>query len=130
MATKLKIPSASKAKKYFQHKMAFTTGPVGLRALVQAGRAGEHCGCAGGRRLCGGAYSWRTQSAEGPVGQREGREGASPQKTRSTCCTAIHTSSPPGRECSGSDMRARLPRDGTLEGGWRWWQSDGFEIEK
>lgn len=27
-----------------------------------------------------GAYPWRTQSAEGPVGQRQGREGASPQK--------------------------------------------------
>jgi len=30
MATKLKIPSASKAKKYFQDKMAFTAGPVEL----------------------------------------------------------------------------------------------------
>ena len=28
MATKLKIPSAAKVKKYFQDKMACTTGPV------------------------------------------------------------------------------------------------------
>jgi hypothetical protein len=30
MATKLNVPSAAKAKKYFQDKMAFTTGPVEL----------------------------------------------------------------------------------------------------
>jgi rhodanese-related sulfurtransferase len=37
MATKLKIPSASKAKKYFQDKMAFTTGPVELERWFKQG---------------------------------------------------------------------------------------------
>ena len=37
MATKLKIPSAAKAKKYFQDKMAFTTGPVELERWFKQG---------------------------------------------------------------------------------------------
>ncbi len=37
MATNLKISSASKAKKYFQDKMAFTTGPVELERWVKQG---------------------------------------------------------------------------------------------
>src|SRR5437773_10338903 len=38
MVTKLKIPSAAKAKKYFQDKMAFTTGPVELERMVAQGQ--------------------------------------------------------------------------------------------
>ena len=38
MVTKLKIPSAAKAKKYFQDKMAFTTGPVELERMVTQGQ--------------------------------------------------------------------------------------------
>ena len=37
MATKLKISSAAKAKKYFQDKMAFTTGPVELERWFKQG---------------------------------------------------------------------------------------------
>jgi 3-mercaptopyruvate sulfurtransferase SseA len=37
MATKLKVPSAAKAKKYFQDKMAFTTGPVELERWFKQG---------------------------------------------------------------------------------------------
>ena len=37
MATKLKISSASKAQKYFQDKMAFTTGPVELERWFKQG---------------------------------------------------------------------------------------------
>jgi rhodanese-related sulfurtransferase len=38
MATKVKIPSPAKAKKYFEAKMAFTTGPVELERMVQEGQ--------------------------------------------------------------------------------------------
>src|SRR5947209_10303147 len=38
MVTKLKIPSAAKAKKYFQDKKAFTTGPVELERMVTQGQ--------------------------------------------------------------------------------------------
>lgn len=38
MATKLKISSAAKAKKYFQDKMACTTGPVELERWVKQGK--------------------------------------------------------------------------------------------
>lgn len=37
MATKLKVSSAAKAKKYFQDKMAFTTGPVELEQWFKQG---------------------------------------------------------------------------------------------
>ena len=37
MGTNLKISSASKATKYFQDKMAFTTGPVELERWVKQG---------------------------------------------------------------------------------------------
>src|SRR5438046_9481496 len=35
MAAKLKITSPAKAKKYFEAKMAFTTGPVELERMAQ-----------------------------------------------------------------------------------------------
>jgi rhodanese-related sulfurtransferase len=38
MATKLKIPSPAQAKKYFEAKMAFTTGPVELERMAQEGQ--------------------------------------------------------------------------------------------
>src|SRR5438132_406851 len=38
MANKLKISSAAKAKKYFQDKMAFTTGPVELERWAKQGQ--------------------------------------------------------------------------------------------
>jgi rhodanese-related sulfurtransferase len=38
MASKLKITSPAKAKKYFEAKMAFTTGPVELERMVQEGQ--------------------------------------------------------------------------------------------
>jgi rhodanese-related sulfurtransferase len=38
MAAKLKITSPAKAKKYFEAKMAFTTGPVELERMVQEGQ--------------------------------------------------------------------------------------------
>jgi 3-mercaptopyruvate sulfurtransferase SseA len=38
MATKLTIPSAAKAKKYFADKLAFTTGPVELERWVRQGQ--------------------------------------------------------------------------------------------
>ena len=37
MATTLKIPSAAKAKKYFQNKMPCTTGPVEWERWVKQG---------------------------------------------------------------------------------------------
>ncbi|MGH7252625.1 MAG: rhodanese-like domain-containing protein, partial [Nitrospiraceae bacterium] len=37
-ATRLKIPSAVSAKKYFQDKMGFTTGPVELERWVKQGQ--------------------------------------------------------------------------------------------
>lgn len=36
--SKLKIPSAAKARKYFQDKMGFTTGPVELERWVKQGQ--------------------------------------------------------------------------------------------
>lgn len=38
MGTKMKIPSAAKAKKCFQDKMSFTTGPVELEQGMKQGQ--------------------------------------------------------------------------------------------
>jgi hypothetical protein len=37
MSTRIKITSAAKSKKYFQDKMAYTTGPVELERWVTQG---------------------------------------------------------------------------------------------
>ena len=69
MATKLKIPSAAKAKKYFQDKMAITTGSVELERWFKQGEP---------------VYIFASMGY--PVME--------------------------------------------LDGGWRWWKNDGFDIEK
>ena len=74
------------------------------------------------------AYPWRTESAEGPMGQREDREGASPQKRINVLYCYSHV-------CHLAASAAVLFASKgypvmELDGGWRWWKNDGFEIEK
>jgi rhodanese-related sulfurtransferase len=129
MATKLKVPSAAKAKKYFQDKMAFTTGPVELERMVQQGqpvhivdvRAAE-------------------DYAEGHIPDavnlpKDQWTDAKIVKTRLRkdrinvvyCYTHVcHLAATAAIEFASNKGYPVME----LEGGWRWWKENGFDIEK
>jgi len=128
MVTKLKIPSAAKAKKYFQDKMSFTTGPVELERMVQQGqpvhivdvRAAE-------------------DYAEGHIPDavnlpKDQWTDAKIVKTRLRkdrinvvyCYTHVcHLAATAAIEFASKGYPVM-----ELEGGWRWWKENGFDIEK
>ena len=128
MVTKLKIPSAAKAKKYFQDKMSFTTGPVELERMVQQGqpvhivdvRAAE-------------------DYAEGHIPDavnlpKDQWTDAKIVKTRLRkdrinvvyCYTHVcHLAATAAIEFASKGYPVM-----ELEGGWRRWKENGFDIEK
>jgi rhodanese-related sulfurtransferase len=75
-----------------------------------------------------GAYPWRTQSAEGPVGQAKVVKARLHKNKINVLYCYSHV-------CHlAASAAVLLASKGypvmELEGGWRWWQSNGFEIEK
>ena len=90
MVTKMKIPSAAKAKKYFQDKMSFATGPVELERWVKQGqpvnivdvRAAEDYA----EDISRPRAIYRKTNGVTPSNSKP-----SCARTRSTCSIAIHT---------------------------------------
>ena len=128
MASKLKIPSAAKAKKYFQDKMAFTTGPVELERWVKQGepvtmvdvRAAEDY--AEGH-IPGAVNFPKDQWHDAKVV----RSKLSKKKINVLYCYShvCHLAATAAVAFAGKGYVVM-----ELEGGWRWWKNDGFEIEK
>ncbi len=127
-ATKLKIPSAAKSKKYFQDKMAFTTGPVELERWAQQGqpvnivdvRAAEDY--AEGR-IPGSVNLPKDQWHDAKVVKATLRK----DKINVVYCYShvCHLAATAAVEFASKGYPVM-----ELEGGWRWWKNDGFDIEK
>ena len=74
-----------------------------------------------GGRLCRGQSS-RRESTEGSVAFLKGL-----RKTRSTCSTVISgLSFLPRAAVQFADQNLSIME---LDGGWRWWKDDGFDVE-
>ncbi len=128
MATKLKIPRAAKAKKYFQDKMAFTTGPVELERMVQQGqpvhivdvRAAEDY--AEGR-IPGAVNLPKDQWTDA----KELKARLQKDRINVVYCYShvCHLAATAAIEFASKGYPVM-----ELEGGWRWWKENGFNVEK
>ncbi len=128
MATTLKIPSAAKAKKYFQDKMAFTTGPVELERMVQQGqpvhivdvRAAEDYNEG---HIPGAVNLPKDQWADAKTLKARLQKG----RINVVYCYShiCHLAATGAIEFASKGYPVM-----ELEGGWRWWKDNGFDIEK
>ena len=128
MATTVKIPSAAKAKKYFQDKMAFTTGPVELERWVKQGqpvhivdvRAAEDY--AEGH-IPGAVNLPKTEWDNAKlVKAKLNKKKINVLYCYSQVCHLAATAAVEFAKQGYPVME--------LDGGWRWWKNDGFDIEK
>jgi rhodanese-related sulfurtransferase len=127
MATKFKLPSAGKAKKFFQDKMAFTTGPVELERAMKGHevnvvdvRAAEDY--AEGH-VPGAVNLPKDQWHDAKVLKSRLRK----DKINVLYCYShvCHLAATAAVEFAGKGYPVM-----ELEGGWRWWKNDGFDIQK
>ena len=127
-ATKLEIPGAASAKKYFQDKMAFTTGPVELERWAKQGqpvnivdvRAAEDYNEG---HIPGAVNVPKDQWHDDKILKARLRK----DKINVLYCYShvCHLAATAAVEFAGKGYPVM-----ELEGGWRWWKNDGFEVEK
>ncbi|MGH7148383.1 MAG: rhodanese-like domain-containing protein [Nitrospiraceae bacterium] len=128
MATRLKIPSASKAKKYFQDKMAFTTGPVELERWFKQGEPVNIVDVRAAEDYAEG----RIPSAVNLPKDQWGDAKLMKARLRKDKINVLYCYSD---VCHLAATAAVLFASKgypvmELEGGWRWWKNDEFDIEK
>lgn len=127
-ATKLRIPSAAKAKKYFQEKMAFTTGPVELERWVKQGQPVNIVDVRAAEDYAEGHIP---QAVNLPKDQwydaKMLKSRLRKDKINVLYCYShvCHLAATAAVQFASNGYPVM-----ELEGGWRWWKNDGFEIEK
>ena len=123
MATMLTTQDVAKAKDYFEAKMAFTTGPVELERMMQHSevnvvdvRAAEDY-----------AEGHIPGAINLPKDQWPTLKGLRQDKVNVLYCYShvCHLAAAAALEFASKGYPVM-----ELEGGWRWWKNDGFEIEK
>ena len=127
-ATRLKIPSAVSAKKYFQDKMGFTTGPVELERWVKQGQPVNIVDVRAAEDFAEGHIPGAVNVPKGQwddpkiVKSRLRKDKINVLYCYSQVCHLAATAAV-GFASKGYPVME-------LEGGWRWWKNDGFAIEK
>jgi len=123
MATQVTINDPAKAKEYFEARIAFTTGPVELDRMmkdnevnvvdVRAAEDYEEGHIPGAVNL--------------PKDQWETLKGLRKDKVNVPYCYSqvCHLGARAALEFAAKGYPVM-----ELEGGWRWWRDDDFEIEK
>ncbi len=128
VAKKMSVLSAAKAKKYFQDKMAFTTGPVELERRIKQGqpvnivdvRASEDY--AAGHIPCAVNLPKEQWDDAEKVKAVLRKEHSNVLYCYSHVCHLAATAAVVFAKKGYPVME--------LDGGWRWWKGDGFDIEK
>ncbi|MEW6247323.1 MAG: rhodanese-like domain-containing protein [Nitrospirota bacterium] len=128
MATKLKIPSAAKAKKYFADKLAFTTGPVELERWVQQGQPVNIVDVRASEDYAEGRIPGATNLPKDRWGDgKQLKAVLRKDKINVLYCYShvCHLAATAAVEFANKGYPVM-----ELEGGWRWWKENGFDIEK
>lgn len=123
MPTQVSIHDPVRAKEFFEAKMAFTTGPVELERMMKSGevnvvdvRAAEDY-----------AAGHIPGAVNLPKDQWHTLKGLRKDKTNILYCYSLvcHLAATAAVEFAGHGYPVM-----ELDGGWRWWREDGFEVEK
>ena len=128
MPAKLKIPSASKGKKYFQDKLSFTTGPVELKRWVAEGQPVKIVDVRAAEDYAEGhipaasnlpKIQWRDVKQLQAILRKD--------KINVLYCYShvCHLAATAAVEFTKKGYPVM-----ELDGGWRWWKNDGSTIEK
>jgi rhodanese-related sulfurtransferase len=105
------VHDPAKAKEFFEAKMAFTTGPVELERMMKEG-AVNVVDVPGAVNL--------------PKERWSSLQGLRKDKTNVLYCYSIvcHLAA-----AAAVEFAARGFPVMELDGGWRWWKEDGFDVE-
>ena len=128
MATTVKIPSAAKAKKYFQDKMAFTTGPVELERWVKQGQPVHIVDVRASEDYVEGHIPGAINLPKTEWGNAKLVKAKLNKKKINVlyCYSQVcHLAATAAVEFAKQGYPVM-----ELDGGWRWWKNDGFDIEK
>lgn len=128
MVTKMKIPSAAKAKKYFQDKMSFTTGPVELERWVKQGQPVNIVDVRAAEDYAGGHIPAASNLPKDQWGDAKQLKAIlRKDKINVLYCYShvCHLAATAAVEFTKKGYPVM-----ELDGGWRWWKNDGFEIAK
>ena len=123
MATHTTISDPAKAKEFFEDKMAFTTGPVELERMMK----NNEVNVVDVRAAEDYAEGHIPGAVNLPKDQWQGLKGLRKDKTNVLYCYSqvCHLAAKAAVEFAGHGYPVM-----ELDGGWRWWKEDGFDIEK
>jgi rhodanese-related sulfurtransferase len=123
MATHVGTQDTARAKEFFEAKMAFTTGPVELERMMKTGEVNIVDVRA--------AEDYAEGHIPGAINLPKDRwstlSGLRKDKTNVLYCYSMvcHLAATAAVEFSGKGYSVM-----ELDGGWRWWKEDGFDVEK
>ena len=123
MATPVMTNDPAKAKEFFEAKMAFTTGPVELERMMK----NKEVNIVDVRAAEDYAEGHIPGAVNLPKDQWHSLKGLRKDKTNvlycySQVCHLAATAAVQFAEQGYPIME--------LDGGWRWWKDDGFDVEK
>ena len=128
MVTKIRIPSAAKAKKYFQDKMSFTTGPVELERWMKQGQPVNIVDLRATEDYAEGHVPAASNLPKNHWDDAKQLKAIlRKDKINVLYCYShvCHLAATAAVEFTKKGYPVM-----ELDGGWRWWKNDGFEIEK
>ena len=123
MATAVKVTDPAKAKQYFEARMAFSTGPVELERMMK----NDEVNIIDVRAAEDYAEGHIPGALNLPKDQWHTLKGLRKDKINVIYCYTIvcHLAATAALEFAGKGYPVM-----ELDGGWRWWRDEEFEIEK
>ena len=123
MAVQMTRHDSMKAKDYFDAKMAFTTGPVELERMIEH----DEVNVVDVRAAEDYAAGHIPGAVNIPKDQWPTLTGLRKNKTNVVYCYShvCHLAAAAAVEFAAKGFPVM-----ELEGGWRWWKEDGFQVEQ
>jgi rhodanese-related sulfurtransferase len=123
MATPVMTNDPAKAKEFFEAKMAFTTGPVELERMMK----NKEVNIVDVRAAEDYAQGHIPGAVNLPKDQWSSLQGLCKDKMNVLYCYSqvCHLAATAAVQFAGQGYPIM-----ELDGGWRWWKDDGFDVEK
>jgi rhodanese-related sulfurtransferase len=123
MATPVMTNDPAKAKEFFEAKMAFTTGPVELERMMK----NKEVNIVDVRAAEDYAQGHIPGAVNLPKDQWSSLKGLRKDKMNVLYCYSqvCHLAATAAVQFAGQGYPVM-----ELDGGWRWWKDDGFDVEK